>query len=47
MARQNIEASNLFEDIEFKSESQEIEFEDENNNGKQPVTLFQEIETEN
>ena len=46
MASENIEASNLFKDIEFKSESQEIEFEDENNNEKLLLALFQEIETD-
>ena len=46
MASENIEASNLFEDIKFKSESQEIEFEDENNNEKLLLVLFQEIETD-
>ena len=46
MASENIEASNLFKDIEFISgDSQEIEFEDENNNEKLPLALFQEIET--
>ena len=46
MASENIDASNLFKDIEFKSgDSQEIEFEDENNNEKLPLALFQEIET--
>ena len=46
MASENIEAYNLFEDIKFKSESQEIEFVDENNNKKLLLVLFQEIETD-
>ena len=46
MASENIEARNLFEDIKVKSESQEIEFVDENNNKKLLLVLFQEIETD-
>ena len=39
MATENICASNLFQEVEISNEN-------ENNNEKLPVALFQEIETE-